>query len=362
MTVHKGDCADPFDGSDPCGKPSAEQTLARHGTEEGSCRPRPAHDRSSRGGPFRYVYIFSGRSHRCFGNEFHIDESGLHERGRMTHENILQIDVEEWFQDVAMPRWKSFQSRVVEQVERVLTILKDHRQTATFFVLGYVADRFPELVMKIKEEGHEVASHGYTHTPLTRLTPHDFEEELSRSIEILKNLTGQDVWGFRAPQFTLVEETAWVVDMLKNHGFRYDSSVFPVKTRLYGVPDAPRNPYRISSSDIKRDDPTSNLLEFPPSVYRVPGIGTNVPVAGGFYLRLLPYSLIARALQKINASGLPAVCYLHPWELDSAQPKSADLRWYHYYGLRAAEAKFRKLLRDFRFISTQEWMERRQHG
>lgn len=280
----------------------------------------------------------------------------------MTYENILQIDVEEWYQDAEMSRWESFQSRVVEQVERVLTILRDNRHTATFFILGYVAHRFPELVSRIAEEGHEVATHGYTHTPLTRLTPDEFEEELSRSIEILEGITGQHVWGFRAPQFTLAEETAWAVDILKNHGIRYDSSIFPVKTRLYGVPDAPRSPYRISSSDIKRDDPTSNLMEFPLSVYRVPGIGINVPVAGGFYLRLLPYYFIARALRKINALDLPAVCYLHPWELDPAQPRSADLRWYHYYRLQSAEIKFRKLLRDFRFISTQEWMERGQHG
>jgi len=144
---------------------------------------------------------------------------------------------------------------------------------------------------------------------------------------------------------------------LKKNGLRYDSSIFPVKTPLYGVPDAPLFPYHISSSNIKKDNPEENFWEFPLSVYRIPVIKKNIPIAGGFYLRFLPYRFVSYAIKKINKANHPAICYLHPWELDPKQPREKSLKWYHYYRLHSTERKFKQLLRDFKFTSTRRWIE-----
>jgi len=271
--------------------------------------------------------------------------------------NILQIDVEDWYCDLDFRLWDACESRVVETSTKLLHILKEHHAQATFFILGYVAERFPRLVEKVKEEGHEVASHGYAHRRITEQSEAEFEEDLIKSIEILEKITGDRIWGYRAPQFTVVEKTSWVIDILQKHGLKYDSSIFPVKTPLYGVPDAPRHIYHIRSADIKKDHPNENFLEFPPSVYRIPLFKKNVPIAGGFYLRFFPYPLLSHAIKKINRSNHAAVCYLHPWELDPDKPRIKDLKWYHYYRLRSTEKKFKKLVGEFEFISTRHWIE-----
>ena len=271
--------------------------------------------------------------------------------------NILQIDVEDWYSDLETKYWESYEDRIIQSNNKVLTILKENDARATFFILGYLAERFPQLVKKIKEQGHEIASHGYNHTTITKRTPLEFEKDLLKSIEILEKISGDKVWGYRAPQFTVVEKTAWAIDIIKKMGLKYDSSVFPVKTSLYGVPEAPLFPYHISSLDIKKDDPEENFLEFPLSVYRIPIIKKNIPIAGGFYLRFFPYRFISYAIKKINKLNHPAVCYLHPWELDPKQPRIDSFKWYHYYRLSSTEKKFRRLLKDFKFISTKEWIQ-----
>jgi len=271
--------------------------------------------------------------------------------------NILQIDVEDWYCDLDIKYWGSYKDRVVQSTDKVLAILKERNIHATFFILGYVAERFPQLVRKIKEEGHEIASHGYSHIPITKQTPPEFEEDLLKSIRILEKISGDKIWGYRAPQFTIVNETSWAIDILKKNGLRYDSSIFPVKTPLYGVPDAPLFPYHVSSSNIKEDNPEENFLEFPLSVYKIPVIKKNIPIAGGFYLRFFPYRFISYAIKKINKANHPAVCYLHPWELDPEQPREKSFKWYHYYRLHSTERKFKQLLRDFKFTSTREWIE-----
>ena len=164
--------------------------------------------------------------------------------------NILQIDVEDWYSDLDIKDWESYEDRIVQSTNKLLSILKERNVQATFFVLGYVAEHFPELVEKIKDENHEIASHGYSHTPITRQTPSEFEEDLLKSIRILEKITGDKIAGYRAPQFTVVEKTSWAIDIMKKNGLEYDSSIFPVKTHLYGVPDAPLFPYHISSSSI----------------------------------------------------------------------------------------------------------------
>lgn len=270
--------------------------------------------------------------------------------------NILQIDVEDWYHDLAMSEWHRYPSTVVADTERVLSILGEMDTTATFFVLGPVAEQFPHLVWDIAARGHEVATHGYRHTPLTRQTPSEFEDDLERSIRALEGVTGERVLGHRACQFSLNEETAWAIDIVRKGGLAYDSSIFPARTPLYGVPGAPRFPYRISSSDIRADDRGADLVELPLSVFKVPLAGVNVPVAGGFYLRLFPYCFIRYAIGQIHRLGQPAVCYLHPWELDPGQPRLRSLGWYHYHRLSQTEARFRRLLADFRFTSVKGFL------
>ncbi len=265
--------------------------------------------------------------------------------------NILQIDVEDWYCDLDFKDWNQFEPRVANATEKVLRILDETANKATFFVLGYIAERFPELVKRIDAAGHEVASHGYSHRRICDQTPEEFEQDFLQSVKILEDITGKKIAGYRAPQFTIMKETLWALDILKKYGLEYDSSIFPVKTPLYGIPDFPLFPCALGSGENGID-----FMEIPPSVYKVPFLKKNIPVAGGFYLRFFPYIFIHYALQKLNKVNNVAICYIHPWELDPDKPKNDSLRWYHYYRLQSAEKKFRCLLNDFKFVSTKEWI------
>lgn len=261
--------------------------------------------------------------------------------------NILQIDVEDWYCDLDIDKWKNYEARVVASTEKILSMLKNSGNKATFFILGHVAEKFPELVKKIGKEGHEIASHGYFHRRITEQSREDFENDLKKSIKLIEKISGKKVKGYRAPQFTITKKTLWALDVLKKNGLEYDSSIFPVKTPMYGIPDFPPYPSRLSNS----------IVEIPLSVYEIPIVRKKIPIAGGFYMRAFPYFFIKYALKKINRNGNPAVCYLHPWELDPEKPKVKDLKWYHYYNLKSTERKFKKMLRDFKFISTEEWIK-----
>jgi len=271
--------------------------------------------------------------------------------------NILTIDVEDWYMDTDISRWDSYEDRVVQCTQKILKILDETNTKATFFVVGYVAEHFPELIEEIKVRGHEIGTHGYSHTSIRKQKPSEFEEDLLKSIKILEDITKEKVKGHRACQFSIVEETSWAIDILKKNGLKYDSSIFPVKTHLYGVPDAPLYPYSISSSNIKIDDPEEDFFEFPLSVYRIPVVHKNIPIAGGFYLRFFPYRFTKHAITRINKGGQPAIVYVHPWEFDPKQPGIKELRWYHYYRLSSTEKKFKKLLNDFEFTSVREYLQ-----
>ncbi|HMK47849.1 MAG TPA: polysaccharide deacetylase family protein [Methanocella sp.] len=271
--------------------------------------------------------------------------------------NILQIDVEDWFMDFDISTWHQYEDRVVESTDILLKILREKNVHATFFILGYIADLHPELIERIAADSHEIGSHGYSHRAVTQMTQDEFKADLSRSISVLRKLTGEKIHGYRAPFFTIMDKTAWAIRLLKKEGLEYDSSIFPVKTHLYGIPDAKLYPYHPSTDDIKENDPSERFYEFPLAVYRVPGTRYNVPVAGGFYLRFLPYSFIHHSIKQINRRGYPAICYIHPWELDAGQPRHNALRWYHYYNLSQTEKRLRKLVTDFRFSSTWDWMQ-----
>jgi polysaccharide deacetylase family protein (PEP-CTERM system associated) len=274
----------------------------------------------------------------------------------MVKTNILTIDVEDWYMDTDISTWASYEDRVVESTNKILKILDESNTKATFFVVGYVAEHFPELIKDIKDRGHEIGTHGYSHTSIRRQTPSEFEEDLLKSVRILEHITKDKIRGHRACEFSIDEKTAWAIDILKKNGLKYDSSIFPAKTHLYGVPDAPLYPYHITSSSIKMNDPEDDFLEIPLSVYKLPIVHKNIPVAGGFYLRLLPYWFIKHAMKKSNKKGHPAIIYIHPWEIDPKQPRIKELKWYHYYRLSSTERKFKKLLKDFKFSSIQEWI------
>jgi polysaccharide deacetylase family protein (PEP-CTERM system associated) len=268
--------------------------------------------------------------------------------------NILTIDVEDWYMDTDISTWASYEDRIVKSTQKILDILDETNAQATFFAVGYVAEHFPELIEDIKDRGHEIGTHGYSHTSIKKQMPSEFEEDLLKSIGILEDITKDKIRGHRACEFSIGEETSWAIDILKANGLKYDSSVFPVKTHLYGVPDAPLYPYHISSSNIKIDNPENNFLEFPLSVYKLPIVHKNIPVAGGFYLRFFPYWFINLALKKINKMGQPAIVYAHPWEFDFGQPRVNSLKQGHYYRLSTTEEKFKKLLKDFKFGSIKD--------
>jgi len=280
----------------------------------------------------------------------------------------MQVDVEHFYCDYHVDvrswenaeEWEKYRERTVWSTERLLSLFEERGISATFFVLGCVASRFPELVEKIEVAGHEIASHGYWHELATKQTPQEFEEDLRESLVTLRRLSRNEVIGYRASNWTLEENNSWVIDILKSHRLKYDSSIFPFRTHYYGVPDAPVFPYHISSCNIKVDSPQENFLEFPTSVYRIPVINLNIPIAGGFYFRSLPYWFIKRAIDKINREGYPGICYIHNWELDADQPRITPLRGrrYHYWALSSAERKLEKLLNDFQFMSTREWIEK----
>ena len=268
--------------------------------------------------------------------------------------NILTIDVEDWYMDTDISAWSSYADRIVKSTQKILEILDERNTKATFFVVGYVAEHFPELIKDIKDRGHEIGTHGYSHTSIKKQTASEFEDDLLKSVRILEDITKDKIRGYRACEFSIDEKTSWAIDILKKNGLKYDSSVFPVKTYLYGVPDAPLYPYHITSSNIKVDSPEADFFELPLSVYKLPIVHKNIPVAGGFYLRFFPYWFIKHAMKKINKMGKPAVIYIHPWEFDPKQPRIKELNWYHYYNLSNTEKKFKRLLKDFEFTSIKE--------
>lgn len=261
-------------------------------------------------------------------------------------QHVFTIDLEDWFQGLTstnpkVDRWPDYEDRVVESTVHLLDILCAYQVKATFFVLGYVADRYPYLIEQLQYEGHEIGVHGYFHRFVNRMTPDEFRRELDLSMHAIEGITGTRPIGHRAPYFSINGSTPWAFECLAEQGIRYDSSVFPTRNMLYGFPGAPRFPYMIREADI---------AEFPASTCRVAGL--NLPIAGGFYQRLLPYSVTQWAIRQLEQVNQPAILYIHPWELDTGQKyRKVTLRERitHYYGRAGLEAKLGRLLSDFRF-------------
>jgi polysaccharide deacetylase family protein (PEP-CTERM system associated) len=267
--------------------------------------------------------------------------------------NVMSVDVEDWFCVHNLSRlipyadWDKCESRVERSTTRLLDLFGKHRVEATFFVLGWVADRFPDLVREIERRGHEVATHGYSHQLLTFMKPEDFRADLQRSLVVLARTTSQEVRGFRAPSFSLTKKTLWAVDILRESGIQYDSSVFPVAFHPdYGIADADLRPHRLAEG----------LTELPMGVAEV--LGRRVPCSGGGYFRLYPYAVTRALMRRCNQQGRPVMFYLHPWEADPEQPRVAGLSWSkrfrHYNNLDRTEERLEWLLNDFAFTSARQ--------
>jgi polysaccharide deacetylase family protein (PEP-CTERM system associated) len=266
--------------------------------------------------------------------------------------NAMTIDVEDYFHvsvfDGVVPRegWNRFESRVCANTDRMIEIFADAGVRATFFVLGWVGERFPELVRRLADGGHEIASHGYAHRLIYDQTPAAFREDVRRAKGVLESAAGCRVDGYRAPSYSVTPRSLWALDVLIEEGYRYDSSIFPVHHDRYGIPVSPRYPYVI-------ERPGGSLLEVPGSTVRVGPL--NLPVGGGGYFRILPYAWTRWGIDRLNrVERRPAVFYLHPWEIDPDQPTlpaSRLGRFRHYRNLKDTEARLRRLLRDFRFSS-----------
>ena len=264
--------------------------------------------------------------------------------------NCMTIDVEDYFQVsafdgvVSRTDWESYPSRVVGNTRRLLDMFRESGVTATFFMLGWVADRHPHLVTEIANAGHELASHGYAHHLIYDQTPEAFREDVRRAKRMIEDLSGKAVRGYRAPSYSVTRRSLWALDVLLEEGYTYDASIFPIRHDRYGIPGAPRHAHVLHRAG-------GALIEAPPSTIRLGA--TNLPVAGGGYFRLLPYAWTKFGIRRINrVERRPAIFYLHPWEIDPDQPAleaGAVSRFRHYRNLHKTEGRLRRLLRDFRF-------------
>jgi polysaccharide deacetylase family protein (PEP-CTERM system associated) len=264
--------------------------------------------------------------------------------------NALTIDFEDWYQGLEIPHadWDQFDDRIVPAGRKLLEILDRTNVKATFFVLGYVAERHPEIIREIAAAGHELGTHGYSHRLIYTQTPEVFREELTRAVGSVEQAAGVKVLGHRAAFFSITKKSLWALDIIGELGIRYDTSIFPVSNYRYGIKDAPRWIHDVGAGEHP-------LREFPMSTWRI--LGKNVPIAGGAYFRIFPYAITRAGMRSINGSGKPAVFYVHPWELDLGQPRiqlPSRIGTTHYFNLKATERRFGRLLQDFRFAPMKE--------
>ena len=268
--------------------------------------------------------------------------------------HYFTVDVEEYFQVsafesyVSRAGWEDYESRLERGVDVLLHLLEAADCRGTFFVLGWIAQRHARVVRTIAEAGHEIASHGWDHKRVTDQTEASFRESVRSSKAILEHITGSTVLGFRAPSFSIVPGREWALDILIDEGYRYDSSLFPVRRRGYGYPAGVRDPHWLSR-------PSGRLAEIPPATLRIGAL--NVPAGGGAYFRVFPYALCRAALKASERRGAPATFYIHTWEVDPEQPRIAVgqlTRFRHYTGLGRTRSRLQRLLSEFRFTAIAE--------
>jgi len=277
--------------------------------------------------------------------------------------NILCVDVEEWYHPeyVKTKAPKNKEERANQGLNKTLQLLREHNVDATFFIVGELAEKHPEMMEKIMENGHEIAFHGYYHDPLWASSPDVFRHEVATFDLIVRSATGEKCLGFRAPSYSIDNRTMWALDILEEAGYLYDSSVFPMKTQLYGVSSAPIYPYHPSSENVAKQDKSRKLIEFPALVY--PLMDLRIPTAGGFYLRFLPLFIVRKAVENMNKRGFPAVLSFHTWEVDFDTPRlklGIIKSFVTYYNLNATEKKLKHLLSNFQFNGFRQYIEK--HG
>jgi len=268
--------------------------------------------------------------------------------------NALTVDVEDYFQvsafaeNVKTSEWDNHESRVQGNTSRILDLFEKYSHKATFFVLGWVAERYPEIVKEIQSAGHEVACHGYSHQLIYNQTPALFKEETIKAKKILEDIIQRPVIGYRAASYSITSKSLWALDILAEAGFIYDSSIFPVRHDRYGIPGAEDKPHILATPAGHK------LVEFP--ITTKPILGYRLPIGGGGYFRIYPYPFSRMALKSINSKSQPFIFYLHPWEVDPGQPRIETnwlSRFRHYNNLEKCEQRLESLLQDFRFSTVE---------
>ena len=272
--------------------------------------------------------------------------------------NALTVDVEDYFQvsafakSVSRKEWDKYPSRVEKNTHRLLDLFDEANVSATFFILGWVADRNNDLVREIAKRGHEIACHGYSHQLIYNQTLEVFREETIRSKSLLEDIVQMPVRGYRAASYSITADSLWALDVLAEAGFDYDSSIFPVRHDRYGIPDAKEMPH------VLKTPRGHSLVEFPLSTAKI--FNYKLPVAGGGYFRLYPYALTRAGLRQVNARQQPFIFYLHPWEIDPDQPKVETTRlsrFRHYNNLEKCESRLQRLMQDFQFGTAWQVLE-----
>jgi polysaccharide deacetylase family protein (PEP-CTERM system associated) len=269
--------------------------------------------------------------------------------------NVISVDVEDYFHVEAFSdivdrkNWDQYPSRVEANTKRILDLLDESGVKGTFFVLGWVAERYPNLVREIVSRGHELACHSYWHRLIFNLEPKEFREDTLRAKAVLEQAAGLPVYGYRAPSFSIVTSSLWALEILAESGFTYDSSIYPIHHDTYGIPSAPRAPFRI-------DTPAGPIMEYPMSTFRMLG-KHNLPVGGGGYLRMLPFWYTKLGCRRLQSEKVPLVVYIHPWEIDPDQPRLPGRRksvLRHYTNLKKTAGRLRRLLQSGQFASFRE--------
>lgn len=273
-------------------------------------------------------------------------------------QNVLSFDIEEYFQVenfkavIGESQWQDHESRLHIGLSCILNILKNTNAKATFFVLGWTAERYPDLIQEIAKGGHEIASHGFSHELIYKQTPAEFAEDLKRSLKVLEPIAGRKIKSYRAPSFSITEKSKWALEVLMDHGIEYDSSIFPIHHDRYGMPDCNPMPHVIL------EKPGRQLKEFPISTVQYGKL--RLPFSGGGYFRLLPLCMTKHFVRKLNNEGVPVMIYLHPWEFDPKQPRveaSFLSRFRHYLNLDRTESRLRQLLNGLDVTTIEDYFE-----
>jgi len=272
--------------------------------------------------------------------------------------NLLGIDFEDWFHPELIQRYITELDKiptVINGIDTILDWLKKNETYATFFVVGELLEAKPELMDKIISDGHEIAFHTMHHS---RIDSPNFKEKFIEEIKLFDKITSKRSKGFRAPSFSLNHSSSWLIDVLSDYNYQYDSSVMPAKTKLYGMPKADVKPYRISSSSLEQDDPSSKIIEFPLLTTRL--LGYNIPACGGFYLRFLPLKIIEKAIKNNMKKNIPATFFIHSWELTPKFMRKINMsfsdKFITYHNIDKALSKMDVLIKKFKFTSFERFI------